>query len=293
MAFSKHNNLETPDSGTQNWASSLNENFELLEQGSTIKATAGTTIAINDVLFIDTSGKFQLALADTTVANEYVGFSTAGINNNADGFARVNGYFLGPDFFFNAGERVFLSAVTPGGITSIAPTDIVQVGVALATNEILIRPHGATLESHDELLGLSDDDHTQYLRTDNFRSTSGLTVTGILDSSGVDTTHLTATNSTIIGLTVNNNLAVSEILPDSGSIVKMSAGLTVTSEFNMSGNMGVGTIDQFGAGIGAIGIANATVNVTENPIGGGALWVQDGNLFYRGSAGTTTIIALA
>jgi hypothetical protein len=289
MAFSKHGNYETPATGTQNWDASINENFDLIEKGPTIKATAGLTISIDNVLYIDTSGNFQLAIADGTSASRYTGLSTTSIDNNVDGYARMSGYHNNPDWFFTRGQPVYLSAVTAGGLTTIAPAEKVMVGFAIQTNEIIIRPW---LE-HDEMFGLSNDDHIQYLYTDNRRSTSGLTVSGILNSSGVDTTHLTATNSTISGLTVSNIFSSGNITDDSGSYVKIASGLTVTNDFNMSGNLGVGTIDQFSAGIGVIGIANSTVIPTENPIGGGTLWVQDGGLYYIGSAGTTTLIANA
>lgn len=198
MSFSKHNNLETPNDGTQNWGPSLNENFDLIEKGPTIKSTAGTTIAVNDVVYLDTSGNFQLALADTTVANRYVGFATSAMNNNADGFARILGYESNPDWFFNAADIVYLSAITPGGITSIAPADLVQVGTAMATNEILIRPFGTgSLQDHGSLSGLTDDDHTAYLRTDNFRSSSGLTVSGILDVGTITSVGLTIDTPTV------------------------------------------------------------------------------------------------
>jgi hypothetical protein len=202
MSFSKHNNLETPDSGTQNWGASVNENFDLIEKGPTITSTAGTTIAVNDVVYLDTSGNFQLALADASVANRYVGFATSAMNNNADGFARTLGYESHPDWFFNAGDIVYLSGVTPGGITSIAPADLVQVGTAMATNEILIRPFGTgSLQDHGSLSGLPDDDHPQYLGSDMLRSATGLTITG--------------------------TLWTDEILPESNPYINISAGLTI------------------------------------------------------------------
>ena len=60
-----------------------------------------------------------------------------------------------------------------------------------------------------------------------------------------------------------------------------------------SGNIGVGTPDQFGVGFGVIGIHNCAVAPTANPVGGGILYVENGALKYRGSNGTTTIIAPA
>lgn len=58
-------------------------------------------------------------------------------------------------------------------------------------------------------------------------------------------------------------------------------------------NFGVGTNDQFGSGVGVIGIANAVVVPSANPSSGGVLYVDAGALKYRGSAGTVTTIAAA
>jgi hypothetical protein len=58
-----------------------------------------------------------------------------------------------------------------------------------------------------------------------------------------------------------------------------------------SGNVGIGTTDQFGDGVKVIGIANATTVPTSNPSGGGVLYVDGGALKYRGSSGTVTTIA--
>src|SRR4051794_29812543 len=64
------------------------------------------------------------------------------------------------------------------------------------------------------------------------------------------------------------------------------------------GNIGFGLKEasqfgKFGAGQGAIVIANASVAPTANVAGAGVLYVQDGALKYRGSSGTVTVIAPA
>ena len=48
-----------------------------------------------------------------------------------------------------------------------------------------------------------------------------------------------------------------------------------------------------GSGSKVIGIANASVVPTTNPVGGGVLYVQAGALRWRGSSGTVTTIAPA
>ena len=238
MGFSKHRNLETPDDGTANWGASVNENMSIIEHGSTLKASAGAGLSVNHVMYIDTSGDWQYAIADGTVASRFIGISTTEILTGVDGYGRIAGYHNHAHWEFDPGMPVYLSAVTPGGLTTIAPSQSVMVGFAVTTNEIMIRPW----IEHGEMFGLDDDDHTLYLRTDSIRSTAGLTCDGT---------------------------------------------------FSSMVNLGLGTIDQFGAGTGIMGMANASAIPTENPIAGGVMWTDNGGLFYRGSAGTTTLIAVA
>lgn len=56
----------------------------------------------------------------------------------------------------------------------------------------------------------------------------------------------------------------------------------------ISGNLGIRTISQFGNGAGVIGIANAATNPSANPTGGGVLYADAGAGKWRGSGGTTT-----
>ena len=63
--------------------------------------------------------------------------------------------------------------------------------------------------------------------------------------------------------------------------------------FAVNRNVGIGTDDQFGSGVGVIGMANATTNPSTDPTGGGVLYVDAGALKYRGSSGTVTTIANA
>jgi hypothetical protein len=69
--------------------------------------------------------------------------------------------------------------------------------------------------------------------------------------------------------------------------------IAVIQRLAEGGNIGIRTSDQFGRGKGVIAIANATVEPSVNPAGGGILYVQDGALMYRGSNGTVTAIAPA
>lgn len=55
----------------------------------------------------------------------------------------------------------------------------------------------------------------------------------------------------------------------------------------------LGATGSYGTGVGVIFIANATTNPTTNPTGGGILYCDAGDLTYRGSGGTTTVLGPA
>jgi hypothetical protein len=71
------------------------------------------------------------------------------------------------------------------------------------------------------------------------------------------------------------------------------SGFANLMSLTSSGNVGIGTTDQFGGGGGVVGIANAGTVPASNPTGGGVLYVEAGALKYRGSSGTVTTIANA
>jgi hypothetical protein len=74
-----------------------------------------------------------------------------------------------------------------------------------------------------------------------------------------------------------------------------ATGGSVTERLRITstGNVGIGTTDQFGGGVKVVGLANATTVPASNPTGGGVLYVESGALKYRGSSGTVTTIANA
>lgn len=84
---------------------------------------------------------------------------------------------------------------------------------------------------------------------------------------------------------VNGNAAIG------GATFK--AATAPTNGLIVEGSVGVGTTDQFGGGVGVVGIKNAGTVPSSNPTSGGVLYVEAGALKYRGSSGTTTTIAAA
>ncbi len=208
--FTRNNNFELPDTGVQNWEASLSENFEIIEKGPTIKAIAGLTIAIDKVVYMNSSERLYLAISPTgaTTASQFLGFTTTQINREVDGYVQTFGNHSNPDWVFTPGP-VYLSPSSAGEVTQTEPAITTMVGYAIGTNELLIRPWMDNSFDHGTLTGLVDpaDDHTQYLRTDNLRSTSGLTISG--------------------------NLSVNRIVPETAAYINIGAGLTTT------GNIGI------------------------------------------------------
>ena len=74
--------------------------------------------------------------------------------------------------------------------------------------------------------------------------------------------------------------------------IQFGTGNTERMRLDSSGNLGLGGAS-FGSGAVVMFIANATTAPTNNPTGGGVLYVEGGALKYRGSSGTVTTIANA
>jgi hypothetical protein len=77
------------------------------------------------------------------------------------------------------------------------------------------------------------------------------------------------------------------------NLYRSSAGVLRTDQsLHVAQNLRMNTTS-VGGGVGVIGLANATTAPTGSPTGGGVLFARNGALFWRGSSGTETQIAVA
>ena len=129
---------------------------------------------------------------------------------------------------------------------------------------------------------------------------AGQVITGIDNTTGVfsqwrvngtATKGFIGTANQIVSGTSINDFAI-DAAAASGNLI-FSASQSEKMRILNSGNVGIGTADQFGGGVKVVGLANATTAPTSNPTGGGVLYVESGALKYRGSSGTVTTIANA
>lgn len=116
--------------------------------GDTRTVTAGETLAAGDLIYLDSAPEaFKAdANADTKAA---IGFVLSGITAAATGTAYFGSGMITGLSGLTAGAKYYLSASTPGGITTTKPSgsgDIIQqVGVAVSATELYFEPQDAIL----------------------------------------------------------------------------------------------------------------------------------------------------
>ncbi len=138
--FTNHNNYEVPTVGLKNYDAITAENFNLIEQGSTMKAVAGLTVSAHQLIYLDSNYEYGLAKAEATpVEGRWLGFITKNIKQNAEGYARYLGYHKNVAWNFTSGP-IYLSDATAGAVTQTAPNTPIIVGWAIGTNELQIKP---------------------------------------------------------------------------------------------------------------------------------------------------------
>jgi hypothetical protein len=210
MSFTKHNNYEVPDGGVQNWDASINENFELMEKGQTVRAIAGTTLSIAEgtVVYMNASERLELAISPSgaTIASQFLGFTTTDIATEIEGYVLTSGNFKRPNWAFIPGQ-VFLDASDPGEVTQTEPATPTMVGYAIGTNELVIKPW-------------IDTSFTTVLTDDITPATEGW----VNIQPGL----------TVGELNVQGPLRVDEIVPETSPWVSIQAGLT-TGDLHVEG----------------------------------------------------------
>jgi hypothetical protein len=102
-----------------------------------------------------------------------------------------------------------------------------------------------------------------------------------------------ASNATGTGATVGAELRLASGTGATTGALTLYAGTTERFRAEGNGVSLIGGAGSYGAGVGAVFIANATTAPSTNPAGGGVLYVEGGALKYRGSAGTPTVLAAA
>jgi hypothetical protein len=130
-------------------AGKLDSSFMPTGFGSdTRTVTAGETLAAGDLIYIDSAGEAFKADANSE-AKEAVGFVLAGITAAATGTAYFGSGLVSGLTGLTPGARYFLSATTPGGISTSTPSgsgDIVQqVGKAVSSTELYFEPQQSIL----------------------------------------------------------------------------------------------------------------------------------------------------
>ena len=143
MSFTKHSNLETIAQGVDNWDAPLNENWDIIDKGSSIKAIAGQTLSAYKVVYRTTDDTLKLSIAGITGSadSRFVGFTKEDFNLGADGFAQYDGWISDPNWSLTPSAPYYLSNSNRGEMTSAKPgADSILVGMAIGTNELLIKP---------------------------------------------------------------------------------------------------------------------------------------------------------
>lgn len=125
----------TQSVGQEFWVRVINRSGAPIPDGSVVRVT-GFDVASGRVTVV-------LAQADTEINADELGLATNTMADNAEGFVTVLGFINDIDTSaFSAGDKLFLSPTTPGGLTTTKPTISIPVGFATlidaSTGQILV-----------------------------------------------------------------------------------------------------------------------------------------------------------
>lgn len=293
--------MATSTSGTLNVAIGF--------QALTSNTTGFSNVAIGQgALASNTTGLANFALGDGALSSNTNGFSNLAIGHNALQLANTSGALA-----IGAGA---LGSLTSGsgnlavGVNALLSNTSGSENTAVGDRPLFSNTTGG---GNVAVGGLSlflctGNNNTAYGTSAAFHVTAGASNVGVgasalgAVSTGSFNIHVGNYMTSGAGFTTgSNNIQIGhdqQIYAASTSntlnIGNLIFGTNVQTGATIAGgNVGINTPDQFGSGLGVIGIANAGTIPTTNPSGGGVLFVSTGALCYRGSSGTVTVIAPA
>lgn len=147
--------LKTDGSGATTWSAvdSLilsSPSSDHSYSGTTISATAGEAVAIGDVCYLKSDGKFWKADADAESSSDgMLSMATAAISADASGVFLLKGLYRDDTWSWTTGSKLYIST-TPGNPTATAPSetgDIVRlVGYAYTADIVYFNPDNTFVE---------------------------------------------------------------------------------------------------------------------------------------------------
>jgi len=144
----------------------------------------GSTITVGQVVYVNGTyiGQYPtiaLAQSNSLSTSVVIGITSESISNNAQGYVTISGIVNGVNTSsYSAGTNLFLSATTPGALTSTAPSNpnySVQVGVCISSNtsgSLLVVPEYLSVPAANVVGTLSNSQLANSAITINGTSTS-------------------------------------------------------------------------------------------------------------------------
>lgn len=214
--------------------------------------------------------------------------NAAFVSDTVNGIAHFNGFVQGGGLYpyFRIaydGELQWSDGATstPSTFTSIARgTDGALIFKLFGTEKFRIKPGGEVgIGTAFPVSALTIDHATLPLRIRS--SPNRYRADFIVDSGGFKFLSYDDTGAVFMPINLQ------------GSEVRLYTGFSERLRLDSSGNLCFWNTGQVGGGIGVIGITNANTVPSTNASGGGVLYAEGGALKWRGSSGTTTVVAPA
>lgn len=292
--------------------------------GQSIAIPAGSgsnNIYLGSVTFSGiVAGSDSIVIGQTVTVSSTANSSSVSLGNNST-ISGNSSVAIGNAITITGNGSVAVGASAQAGLNSISIGQLATTGTGGAANSINIgtsstgpatvsaflnigNRNGAagTITAGDIILGHQDNSNSIFSLNlwlgggpDHKASTTVPAFTiKMRQASG---TNLSAGSVTWTPQRGSGTGAASSIILQSASTVASGTTLhTVANAFRVDPDSNItlaGTAGSYGAGKGVVFLANAITNPSSNPTGGGILYVNAGALTYRGSAGTTSVIAPA